>query len=391
MIPKSEYPIWIKEGQYDIFLLYSEYDTKEALNFADFLQYYMGRRVCLLHNYQNVQWKRNKFNSLEDAVSRSLFTFIYVTQQFVDDKKWGEYKQNATLAYSIEHEQDHVIPVNTDPTNIRMPFALNPLRSVNVGRIHDHFKPENYYRVEPQESTLNKSSTSSIIEDSPVHALSVLKAQIERLIGTKEEQRKLREVMYKKELTKWLPTEQLRRYEALLKEVVEKEQRKKHMEAEAQNIQERVLRQAQEPRSVPLQLSQESTPTNAPQSQFKEAANLIHQLRLDNKQVNITINVPPPNQTVINAPNMHNVQIGDGNQMGVTQMNQQQADSGITTSGEFSPEGEYYFYVHNLKIILFWAHTRSTSVLLCAYLNIYFRVCWVKNYKILHNYALTIP
>ncbi len=122
VIPESEYPIWIKEGQYDIFLLYSEYNTEEALNFADFLGHYMGRRVCLMHNYKNVQWKRNKFNSLEDAVS----------------------------------------------------------------------------------------SASSIIDDSPVHALSVLKAQIERLIVTKEEQRKLREVMYKEEIERWLPAEQLR-------------------------------------------------------------------------------------------------------------------------------------------------------------------------------------
>ncbi len=247
MIPESEYPIWIKEGQYDIFLLYSEYDKVEALNFADFLEHCFGRRVCTLENFRDVQWKGNEFNSLEHAISRSLFTFIYVTQNYVDDEKWAKYRQDATLAYCIEHdhEPDRVLTVNTNPQNIRMPSALKPLRSINVGRIRDHFKPENYYQVEPLESMLNKSHVSSLEEDSPIQALSVLNGQIERLIGTKEEQRKLKEYMYERELDDWLSSERFRRYQALCEEVVERAQKKKHMEAEAHNIQERVLRQAQ--------------------------------------------------------------------------------------------------------------------------------------------------
>ncbi len=353
-IKESEYPIWIKEGQYDIFLLYSDCDQDEALNFADFLKNYMGRRVCLLDDYRSVEWKRTKFNALEAAVSRSLFTFIYVTQKFVDDKKWGEYKQNATLAYSIEHEQDHVIPVNTDPTNIRMPFALNPLRSVNVGRIHYHFKPEYYYSVEPQESTLNNSSASS--EDSPVHALSVLKAQIERLIGTKEEQKKQRDEMKEKELEEWLSDERLRRFQEKCNALVEREQRKKMEKIKVEEMQKDALQRARQPVAAGLHPSAEQaspriTQTSAPQHSIGEAINMLRQMGVHDKAdvieatvkglpqqgANITINLGPQQHTVINSPSMKNVQIGERNKMEGSQC-EQEADSGRTSSGEFSAD-----------------------------------------------------
>ncbi len=305
------------------------------MNFVDFLRTYMERRVCVLDDYQGIAWKRDKFNSLEEAITQSLFTFIYVTNEFVDDKRWGKYKQNAALAHSIENDQDHVIPVNTDPKNVRLPFALLPLRPVNLGSYRNHFKPENYHTLDMK--TSGDSGAGSF------HSLSVLKAQIEKLIGSKDEHKREREAKQKKELDEWLDQERLRRFEAKLREKADKQFREERkidqIKQIQQNIKEDQFRQESEriAKNVPDQKSADRFAKNVPGVHSsddlphddlpKVLQQHLYSLQATSinfdKPINISINYGPHQQTVIKAPVMRNLQVGEGNNMGVYETDQQ--------------------------------------------------------------------
>ena len=74
----------LKEGQFDIFLLFCEDDNIEALKFIHFLEQELKLRVCYIG--ENFVYKRNQFETLEEAIKRSLYTFIFVTDTLINDK-----------------------------------------------------------------------------------------------------------------------------------------------------------------------------------------------------------------------------------------------------------------------------------------------------------------
>ncbi len=151
-------PPALKEGVFDVFLLYCEEDARMALKFLSFLESALKLKVCVTNEERNIAHKRNQFDKIEDAIARSLYTFIFVTTNLNEDT-WAKYMGNLALAESIESNAEFVVPVRAE--NCRVPFSLQPLTPLRIYHIMEELPDHPEYSVDSDESVGSSQSGSS--------------------------------------------------------------------------------------------------------------------------------------------------------------------------------------------------------------------------------------
>lgn len=218
----------LKEGQFDIFLLFCEDDNIEALKFIHFLEQELKLRVCYIG--ENFVYKRNQFETLEEAIKRSLYTFIFVTDTMINDK-WTKFKHDAALAESIQTNGEFVIPVRAE--NCKVPFSLQPLTALRIYHIIDDL-PDHPMFADPPESNRSIELTSNAAKQIPF-----VKNQIVKLVGAKERLKKRRLQMDEEKKQQWKDQEKIRIYEETIQKQMEQDMRWKDQTKQIQEIYQR--------------------------------------------------------------------------------------------------------------------------------------------------------
>ena len=218
-------PPELKEGQFDIFLLFCEEDNTEALKFLYFLEEQLRMRVCYIG--ENFNEKRNQFDSLEEAINRSLYTFIFVTETLIGDK-WLKYKHDAALAESINTNGEFVIPVRAE--NCKIPFSLQPLTALRIYHIVEAIPGHPMFLL-PGESEPPIDMNSHAAKQIPF-----VKNQIVKLVGAKERLKKRRLQMDEEKKEIWREDEKVRKYKESKEKQLENEKRAMEQALQKQDI-----------------------------------------------------------------------------------------------------------------------------------------------------------
>ena len=216
-------PLELKEGQFDIFLLFLEEDNINALKFLHFLETELKMRVC--YTGENFVGKRNQFDSLEEAINRSLYTFIFVTEKLLGDS-WLKYKHDAALAESINTNGEFVIPVRAE--NCKIPFSLQPLTALRIYHIIDAI-PDHPMFLDPKQS-------GQPVDENAVKQIPFVKNQIVKLVGAKERLKKRRLQMDEEKKEKWKEDEKIRKYQERVQNELESEERSRKQALLVQDI-----------------------------------------------------------------------------------------------------------------------------------------------------------
>ena len=235
----------LKEGQFDIFLLFCEEDNVEALKFIYFLEQELKLRVCYIG--ENFVHKRNQFETLEEAIKRSLYTFIFVTDTLIHDK-WTKFKHDAALAESIQTNGEFVIPVRAE--NCKVPFSLQPLTALRIYHIIEDL-PDHPMFLDQSESQRSIDLTSNAAKQIPF-----VKNQIVKLVGAKERLKKRRLQMDEERKQQWKDQEKIRIYEENIQRQLEQEMRSRDQARQIQQIHDRARLNLDEMERMRSQASQ---------------------------------------------------------------------------------------------------------------------------------------
>ena len=139
----DDLPPQLKEGQFDITLFYSEDDRNEALTFKAIIEKYIkvGNQhatVCTID--QHLTWIQPVVGHLEEAIRRSSFAFLYVTDSFREGR-WTELQKDECLMESIYNNDKawFTVPVYTSrhQKHLRL-TGLSGVKGIDLYRLVLH-------------------------------------------------------------------------------------------------------------------------------------------------------------------------------------------------------------------------------------------------------------
>ncbi len=231
---EADVPAHLREGQFDVFLLFCEEDAEKALKFVRFLEEQLSLRVCILdESIGDLIHISSKFSRIKEAIERSLFTFIFVTATLLQADRWDKYYCDAALAESIDKNQAFVVPVR--PEDVPVPFALNPLTSLRIYPALDHL-PEHPLFARSTNAGAGTTASSSAREATSGTQICFVKKRITNLMEEKKHVKKDREEDDKRRREEWIHKETLRRYKEMKRGERDEKERRKEMLEEQRRI-----------------------------------------------------------------------------------------------------------------------------------------------------------
>lgn len=130
----DDLPSELKEGQFDITLLYAEEDRDEALKFKEIIEKFIKfgnqhAKVCTID--QNLTSIRGLVSHLGEAIKRSNYGFLYITGTF-QKSKWSELQTVECLMESICNDEKpwFAVPVFTNEHQKKPCQSLTGLRGL---------------------------------------------------------------------------------------------------------------------------------------------------------------------------------------------------------------------------------------------------------------------
>lgn len=245
----EDMPPELKEGQFDIFLLFCEEDHIEALKFVHFLETELRLRVCYVG--KNFMHKQNQFDRLEEAINRSLYTFIFVTNKLVNDN-WTRYKHDAALAESIHTNGEFVVPVRAE--GCKVPFSLQPLTALRIYHVIDDLPdhPDYIPKTEGQPTPPERDAASVA---NAAKQIPFVRNQIIKLVYAKDRLKKRRLQMDEEKKKEWKGQEGMRKYQETLQKQLEMQRKQLEQEAQIRAMHESYNREMEKLRMLQSDLT----------------------------------------------------------------------------------------------------------------------------------------
>lgn len=240
-IPREEYPDWAKEGHYDGVMLYDSRDADEAFIFKQIIEKFTtlenGQKasLCVLDNSDNLVWVQGRFSALEEAIKRSTFLFLFMTENLCNDNNhYAKWLRDETLMEVLHNREKHwcLVPIHTRKRTEEgyvNPFGIRSLRGVNVSRMLKD-KTLNVLDTDGVENLKKESLDRQILQN------------IQKTLNSKLNLRIARERHQDKEIEKWKSEERHRRNLECLKSAHEEELATYKKEQETKELQKVMLR-----------------------------------------------------------------------------------------------------------------------------------------------------
>lgn len=142
-IMNIDLPAHLKEGQYDAMLLYAEADRAKALTFKMIIERFVkledGQppKICTID--ENITWIQSQVEHLGEAMKRSTYALLYVTDSFRSDR-WSMLQKDECLMESIFDTKKpwFAVPVFTDKdqkNGCRSLTGLRGLKGIDLFRL----------------------------------------------------------------------------------------------------------------------------------------------------------------------------------------------------------------------------------------------------------------
>ena len=136
----NELPMCLLEGQFDIVCVNSEKDSDKVGFFKHILEHFVtleqGQPVEIstldVHSSSGTEWIRPKFSDIDEAMCRSTFMFLFMTENFVNDEL-AKLMKDECIQLSIEDPKKKwcLVPLYMKPKSecsFRMPWGLRSLK-----------------------------------------------------------------------------------------------------------------------------------------------------------------------------------------------------------------------------------------------------------------------
>ena len=139
-LTSDDLPPDLREGQFDITLIYNEVDRNEALTFKAIIEKYikMGNQhatVCTID--QHLTWIQPMIGHLGEAIRRSNFAFLYITDSFREGR-FTQLQKDECLMESIYNNDKpgFTIPVYTSEDQKKLsPTGLRGVKGIHLYRL----------------------------------------------------------------------------------------------------------------------------------------------------------------------------------------------------------------------------------------------------------------
>ena len=142
-IMNIDLPAHLKEGQYDAMLLYAEADRAKALTFKMIIERFVKLKdgqppkICTID--ESITWIQSRVEHLGEAMKRSTYALLYVTDSFRSDR-WSILQKDECLMESIFDTKKpwFAVPVFTDKdqkNGCRSLTGLRGLKGIDLFRL----------------------------------------------------------------------------------------------------------------------------------------------------------------------------------------------------------------------------------------------------------------